>query len=137
MSRRACVVGPLLAAILAGALSGCAVPAAPTGTGGSSRGAVTNGAAEGTAEVSGGVQRISVDLSQGVYDPAVIHAKAGVPLEITFGPGQGCTSAILIKQFGVNQDITQGAVIDLPAMKPGEYEFSCGMEMVFGKIVVR
>ena len=138
MSRRARIVVPVLAAILAGMLSGCAVPTAPTGTGGSSPGAVASGAAEGTAEASGAVQRIAVDLSRGVYDPAVIHAKAGVPLEITFGQGQGCLARVLFPDFGIDQDLTSGgAVVELPAMKAGDYQFSCGMRMVFGKVVVR
>jgi hypothetical protein len=96
------------------------------------------GGPEGTAAVEGGVQRIAVDLSTGSYDPSVIHAKAGVPLEIAFGQGQGCLASVLIPDFGIDQDLTAGgAVVKLPAMKAGEYRFSCGMEMVFGKIVVQ
>jgi hypothetical protein len=85
-----------------------------------------------------GGQTISVDLSQGYYDPTVIEAKAGVPLEITFGQGQGCLAKVLIPAFSVEQDLASGgALVKLPAMGPGEYEFSCGMRMVFGKIVVK
>jgi Cu+-exporting ATPase len=92
----------------------------------------------GVAVVSGAVQTISVDLSQGYYDPTVIEAKAGVPLEITFGQGQGCLAKVLIPAFSVDQDLTAGgAVVRLPAMQPGEYEFSCGMRMVFGTIRVK
>jgi Cu+-exporting ATPase len=84
------------------------------------------------------VQRISVDLTKGYYDPSVIHAKAGVPLEISFGQGSGCLGSVLIPDFSVNQDLTNGgAVVKLPAMKAGEYSFSCGMRMVYGKIVVQ
>lgn len=137
MSRSACAV-LIATATLAATLSGCAAPAAPSGSSGPSARSVANGAAEGTAELAGGVQRISVDLSKGVYDPAVIHAKAGVPLEITFGQGQGCLARVLFPAFGVDQDLTSGgALVELPAMKAGDYEFSCGMKMVFGKIVVR
>lgn len=91
----------------------------------------------GVAAVSGPVQTISVDLSQGYYDPTVIEAKAGIPLEITFGQGQGCLAKVLIPAFSVDRDLTSGgAAVRLPAMKPGEYQFSCAMRMVFGKIVV-
>ncbi len=99
---------------------------------------VPAGAPEGTAAVGGGVQRISVDLSKDFYDPTVIHAKAGVPLEITFGAARGCLASVLIPDFGVDQDLTSGGdVVKLPAMTAGEHEFSCGMQMVYGKIVVR
>lgn len=96
------------------------------------------GAPSKAATLEGGVQRIAVDLSQGFYDPTVIEAKAGVPLEISFGQGGGCLASVLIPAFNVNEDLTRGgAVVKLPAMQPGEYEFSCGMRMVFGKIVVK
>ena len=87
---------------------------------------------------AGGVQTISVDVSLGYFDPMVIQAKAGEPLVITFSRGQGCMSQVLMKDFGVSQDLTSGgAVVNLPAMKAGEYTFSCGMEMQFGKLVVK
>ena len=38
----------------------------------------------GAATVEGGVQKISVDLSPGSYNPNIIQLKAGVPAEITF-----------------------------------------------------
>lgn len=99
---------------------------------------VPDGAPEGTATVDGAVQRISIDLSKGFYDPSIVNAKADVPLEITFGQGQGCLASVLVPDFGVDQDLTAGpVVVKLPAMKAGEYSFSCGMQMVFGKIVVR
>jgi hypothetical protein len=98
---------------------------------------VTGQVVEGATAVSGGVQRITVDSASGVYDPNVIVAKPGVPLEITFKPGIGCLSAVLVPRFSIQQDIQSGAVVKVPAMQPGEYPFSCGMRMVFGKIVVR
>ena len=130
--------------VAATALGACATPAATSAAPpapAASAPALSNvpaGAPEGTAAIAGGVQRISVDLSKGFYDPTVIHAKAGVPLEITFGEGRGCLASVLIPDFGVNQDLTSGgAVAKLPAMAAGEHEFSCGMQMVYGKIVVR
>ncbi len=92
----------------------------------------------GVAAESGGVQHVSVDLSQGYYAPEVIEVKAGVPLEITFGQGEGCLSSVLIEDFGIDQDLSHGgAVVRLPAMKAGTYDFSCGMRMVYGRIVVK
>jgi plastocyanin domain-containing protein len=67
----------------------------------------------------------------------VVVAKPGIPLEITFKPGPGCLGAVLIPPFSIKQDIRSGAVVKVPAMQRGEYPFSCGMKMVFGKIVVR
>ncbi len=117
-------------------------PAAAAGTsecGGSCCG--TGGEAvenSGSAVVEGDVQRISIDVSAGYFDPSIIVVKAGVPVEITFGEGTGCMAEVMFKDFAVFEDLTEGgAVVSLPALEPGEYEFSCGMEMVFGTVVAQ
>ena len=44
---------------------------------------------------------------------------------------------VVFPEFGIFEDLTQGGVvITLPALEPGEYRFSCGMQMVFGTLVV-
>jgi hypothetical protein len=93
---------------------------------------------EGEATVVGDVQTIDVDLSSGIYNPNAIVLKAGVPAEITFGESGGCTGQVMSKDLGFFEDLTTGAkTVKIPALDAGEYAFSCGMEMVFGKIVVR
>jgi len=133
------IARPALAALLTLLVvlaTGCSAP--PVSGSASSGAPSVSGAPEGAAVVSGDVQKIAVDLSQGYYDPTVIRAKAGLPLEISFGQGQGCLASVLVPDFGVNQDLTSGgAVVKLPAMEPGEHDFSCGMRMVFGKIIVQ
>lgn len=93
-------------------------------------------AIEGATTLDGDVQRIAVDVSAGYFDPNVIRVQAGVPVEITFGEGSGCMAEVMFKDFGVFEDLTNGgAVVQLPALDPGEYGFSCGMEMVFGVVI--
>jgi hypothetical protein len=106
----------------------------PSGTGNA---VVTGQPVEAQAVARGAVQRITVDPGSGVFVPNVIVAKAGTPLEIAFKPGSGCLAGVLFKDFNVSKDITQGGVVELPALKPGEYSFSCGMQMVFGKVVAK
>lgn len=92
---------------------------------------------EGAASVDGDVQRVNVDLSTGSYNPNVIKLVPGIPTEITFGQSSGCTAQVMSKDLGFFEDLTAGPVtVKLPALQPGTYEFSCGMEMVFGSIVV-
>ncbi|MRR38035.1 ATPase [bacterium] len=84
-----------------------------------------------------GIQRISIDVSKGYFDPTVIRATAGIPLELTFGEGSGCMAQVAFPDFDILKDLTRGgAVVELPALEPGEYGFSCGMSMVFGSLVV-
>jgi hypothetical protein len=91
----------------------------------------------GAAEVAGGVQKISVDLSSGSYDPNVLKLKAGVPAEITFGQSSGCTGYVQSQDLGFEADLTGGPqTVKLPGLQPGQYNFACGMGMVSGQIVV-
>lgn len=93
---------------------------------------------EGTASTEGGVQRISIDASNG-YNPNVIRLAAGIPAEITFGQGSGCMGQVMSEDFGFYEDLTTGPKtvrIEAEQLQPGEYGFSCGMQMVFGTIIV-
>lgn len=97
----------------------------------------TTGLVEASTTRSGGVQEISVDVSRGYFDPGLIKAEVGVPLRVSFGRGTGCMARVRFDEFGIDRDLTAGgAVVDLPALEKGEYQFSCGMAMVFGKLVV-
>jgi hypothetical protein len=106
----------------------------PAGTGNA---VVTGQPVQGEATVHDSVQRITVDPATGIFVPNVIVARAGTPLQIAFKPGSGCLGSVMFKDFGITQEISQGGIVELPALKPGEYSFSCGMRMVFGKVVVR
>jgi len=91
---------------------------------------------EGATALEGDVQRVYIDASAG-FAPNLVRAVAGVPLEITFGQGFGCMAQVASRELGFFEDLTAGPVtLSIPALEPGEYGFSCGMEMVFGTIVV-
>ncbi len=107
------------------------------GTGAPTADGITGEPVPGTAAVEGEVQRISVDLSKGYYEPNVITLAAGIPAEITFGQSSGCTAQVMSDDLGFAEDLTASPrTVRLPALEPGEYAFSCGMRMVFGKVVV-
>lgn len=95
---------------------------------------------EGTATVDSGVQRVTVDTTTGSYAPNVITLAAGVPAEITFTQATGCLGQVQSADLGFFEDLTSGPkTVYVPAEKlaPGTYKFSCGMQMVFGTIIVR
>jgi len=128
---------PAAAAIGTTASTDAAAGCACCGSTAPTEGGVTGDQLEGVAEITGDVQAISVDLSQGFYQPNVLKLKAGVPAQITFGQSSGCTGQVMSKELGFFEDLTGGPVtVDVPALEAGEYSFSCGMEMVFGKFVV-
>lgn len=111
-----------------------------TGTGGAGCACCSGGPAttvEGAATRDGGVQRVSIDASGGQFAPNKIRLAAGVPAVLTFSQGAGCLAQVVFKDMGITRDLTSGgAVVELPALEPGTYTFSCGMEMVFGTLVV-
>lgn len=93
-------------------------------------------ATAGAATVENGVQKVTVKVGF-KYDPDVIRLKAGVPAEITFGEGQGCTAVVQSQALGFQEDLSSGPkTVKLQGLQPGTYEFACGMNMVRGQIVV-
>ena len=67
----------------------------------------------------------------------VVKLQAGVPAEITFGQGYGCLAEVMSRDLGFFEDLRSGPrTIALEPLESGTYDFSCGMEMVFGQIVV-
>ena len=115
-------------------------PGAASGSSGSGdaccQGSGSGKSVEGRTTVENGVQRISVDTSGG-YSPNIIRAAAGIPLEVTFAEGYGCMAEVVSADLGFSEDLTTGPkTIKIPALDKGEYGFSCGMQMVFGTIVV-
>ena len=92
---------------------------------------------EASTVMAGDIQTIDIS-ADGSFDPNIINATAGVPIEFRIGQGLGCMAEFSFPEFGVLEDLTQGgAVVQLAALQPGEYPFSCGMEMVFGTLVVQ
>jgi hypothetical protein len=142
------IVSPATSSASAGA-GGCCGSAGSSAAAGSTSGGSTSGgccggsgtaapASSKKATVTGKLQKVSVDLSKGYFDPNTIELKAGVPAEITFGQGSGCLSQVQSRQLGFFQDLTQGPVtIKLPALAAGTYAFTCGMNMQSGSIVVK
>ena len=108
----------------------CDTGGAPTENG------ITGPPVEGAAVLEGDVQKIAVDAS-GPYSPNVIKLKAGIPAEITFSQAQGCTQFVESADLGFGEDLGTGPkTVKITNPQPGTYAFSCGMQMVFGQIVV-
>jgi len=127
----------------ASAAGGCCGGGASGAAGTSAAGGCCGGGATaskpvaGSATVSGGVQKVTIDLTTGSYSPNKITAKAGIPLELDFkGPASGCNGQVVSQDLGFQQDVSQGGTIKVGALKPGTYKFTCSMGMYVGQIVV-
>ena len=127
-----------VASTAASASGTSAVSATGTPLAGGSGGAAAGPKTTKKADTSGAVQKISVDLSKGYYDPSTIELKAGLPAEITFGQGAGCLGQVQSQELSFFEDLTTGPkTVKVGALQPGTYTFTCGMQMVSGTIVVK
>lgn len=84
------------------------------------------------------VQELEVAIGDVGYEPSVLTAKAGTPIELTVGKGEGCAAGFLMPELGVEMDNSSGpATKNLGVLAAGDYRFTCAMEMVEGVLQVR
>ena len=77
---------------------------------------------------------------KGGYQPATIVAKAGARLRLNFTRREAslCGEEVVFPDFGKRAHLpeNQSVSIELTPERPGVYEFTCGMNMYRGKVVV-
>jgi plastocyanin domain-containing protein len=82
-------------------------------------------------------QRVVV---KGGYSPNVIKLRAGTPARLVFERHEtsGCSEELLIPEYGVQRHLPahESTVVEFTPNETGTYEFTCGMHMLRGKIVV-
>jgi RND family efflux transporter MFP subunit len=80
-------------------------------------------------------------VSEKGFEPATIRLKRNVTARLTFVRKieVTCATEIVIKDFGIKQELplNEPVTIEIKPDKAGEFPFSCGMNMVSGKLVVR
>lgn len=77
---------------------------------------------------------------RGGYEPQTIVAEAGLPLRIVFQREESaaCSERVVFPAFGKSAMLPKGkkVAVDLLPTTPGEYEFTCGMGVLRGRLVV-
>ena len=88
---------------------------------------------------TGGVQEVTIAVKGG-YSPATISARSGQPLRLIFDRQEtsGCSEEVVIGQFGVRKFLPafKQTAVEVTPREPGTYEFTCGMGMLRGKLIV-
>jgi Cu+-exporting ATPase len=91
----------------------------------------------GRAEAAGGAVTIRVE---GGYDPDTVIAPKGKPLRLRFDRREDspCSDEIVFPDFGIRRRLPAHAVSEVVITpdRAGEFPFSCGMNMLHGKVVV-
>jgi plastocyanin domain-containing protein len=92
------------------------------------------------AEVNaGGVQEIGVTVKGG-YSPDVIAVKRGIPVRLNFYRDEtsSCSEQVILSDFSIARDLPafKTTAVEFTPDKSGEFPFTCGMNMLHGKLVV-
>ncbi len=91
-----------------------------------------------TSTPSPDVQQLRIAIGVAGYEPSVLSANAGAPIELTVAKGEGCAAGFRIPSLGIEIDnSTADASRDLGTLGAGDYRFTCAMEMVEGVLQVR
>ena len=92
-----------------------------------------------SAQVADGVQEVRV-VVKGGYSPDVIVVRQGAPVKLDFYRDEtaSCSEEIVFGDFGIARHLPafETTTIELMPEKAGEFTFTCGMNMMRGKLVV-
>lgn len=91
------------------------------------------------AEGARGVQEIRVRVKGG-YDPDVIVVEAGRPVRLDFYRDEtaSCSDTVVFGDFGIARPLPafKTTSVELTPEQPGEFTFTCGMNMMRGRLIV-
>lgn len=77
---------------------------------------------------------------KGGYQPSVVHAQVGEPLRIVFSREEtaSCSEHVVFPAFGMSAMLPpfEDVTLELVPERAGEYEFTCQMGMLQGRLVV-
>lgn len=86
-----------------------------------------------------GVQEIKVTVKGG-YSPDVIVVRQGKPVRLEFYRDEtaSCSEQVIFGDFGIAKNLPafKSTAVELNPDKPGEFTFTCGMNMMRGKLIV-
>jgi plastocyanin domain-containing protein len=90
------------------------------------------------AKIKQGIQEVDI-LVDGGYTPNRITVQTGEPVKLNFlrQDPSSCLEQVLLPEFNQALDLTlnQTTSVEILPEKPGEYTFTCGMNMYRGAII--
>ena len=89
---------------------------------------------------TGGVQEVTITVHGG-YEPAEVRLQKGVPARLVFDRQEtsGCSEEVVLPDFGIRRFLPafQKTTVELTPDRAGSFEFTCGMSMLRGRLVVQ
>ncbi len=90
--------------------------------------------------VAGDGAGMRITVENGIYTPSRLKVAAGQPINLIFErkDPSPCAATVVFSDFDVSEELplNKSKTIALPAMQPGEYPFTCQMQMYRGTLVV-
>ena len=87
-----------------------------------------------------GVQQVDI-LVRGGYSPNVIEVERGKPVQLNFYRDEEgtCSEELLLPDFNIRRDLApfKTTAIEFLPKQAGTFEFTCGMHMLRGSLVVK
>jgi plastocyanin domain-containing protein len=78
---------------------------------------------------------------KGAYSPDVVLVEHGTPVRLTFHRQEtaACSEEVVFPDFARRAQLPEGELVpvDFTPTHAGEYEFTCGMGMLRGKVIAR
>lgn len=91
------------------------------------------------ATTGAGVQEAFI-VVKGGYSPDTVRVVAGTPVRLVFNRQEAdpCSEKVVLDAFGVSADLREGenVRVEFTPTQAGEYEFTCQMGMLRGRLVV-
>lgn len=88
---------------------------------------------------AGGAQEIGITVKGG-YSPDVIVVKKGSPVKLNFYRDEtsSCSEQVIFGDFGIVRNLPafKTTTVEFTPDKTGEFTFTCGMNMLRGKLIV-
>ena len=89
---------------------------------------------------SAGIQQVDI-MVKGGYSPDVIEVERGKPVQLSFYRDEenSCSEEVLFPDFSIRRDLPafKTTLVELLPQQPGKFEFTCGMGMLRGSLVVK
>ena len=84
---------------------------------------------------------VDIIVDDGVYTPAHIEIDAGKPVTLVFlrKDSSPCSEKVIFSDLNISEDlpINKKKRLAIKIDQPGEYEFSCQMQMYRGSLIVK
>jgi plastocyanin domain-containing protein len=89
---------------------------------------------------TGGVQEVTITVHGG-YAPAEVRLRQGIPARLVFDRQEtsSCSEEVVLPDFGIRRFLPafQKTTVELTPDRTGSFEFTCGMSMLRGRLVVQ